>query len=87
MGVYTDASAINGKVGASAVIPATGFAGQAYLGKNSNATVYLAELGGIQMAALMALTLQKDVIIFSDSQTAAKAVQDPHINGQQILTP
>lgn len=84
--VHTDGSAINSKVGASAVIYDTGFVGQTFLGSNTTATVYLAELKGIHMALLMAQTLKREsLVIFSDSQAAIRAVQDPQSNGQQIL--
>lgn len=78
MTVYTDGSVINSKIGASAVIHNMGFEGKTFLGRDSTATIYLAELKDIHMALLMTQILKREkLLIFSDSQAAIKAVQNP----------
>ena len=67
---------------------------QAYLGKEDTYTVYVAELQGILMALqLICIEAEAEVrrrfrkaIIFTDSQAAIRAVQNPQRqSGQHIL--
>lgn len=86
---YTDGSAVNGKVGAVAIQHGTPATRQTFLGRAPEATVFLAELQGIDMALEMALIARpqpgEEVTIFSDSQAALKAIGGSDGSGQQIL--
>jgi ribonuclease HI len=64
---------------------------QRYLGTDSQSTVYAAELSGIEMALAAAANkdqyMAREVMIFSDSQAAIQAVQNPQRpSGQYVLT-
>ena len=88
-GIYTDGNGIGGKIGAAAVIPALGRTKRAYLGLESELTVYSAELYGICMALWMCLDLYtspKKVAIFTDNQAAILASHQPRISTGQYLT-
>jgi hypothetical protein len=55
LAVYSDGSGIHGKIGAAAVTPSLSVHDQAYLGKETVAFVYAAELIGILMAVNIAI--------------------------------
>ncbi|KAJ5901430.1 hypothetical protein N7504_007424 [Penicillium tannophilum] len=90
---FTDGSGFEGKVGASAVAPDRGIQARKFLGTAEQATVYAAELAGIEMALdkfkLSQNEFQKgpsELVIFADSRAAIQAVQNPRRpSGQQIL--
>jgi ribonuclease HI len=94
--IFTDGSGFAGHIGASMASLQHGVTSQRrYLGTDSQSTVYAAELSGIEMA--LAKTKRKienkptdtarEVIIFSDSQAAIQAVQNPQRpSGQYVLT-
>ncbi|OJZ79897.1 hypothetical protein ASPFODRAFT_107149, partial [Aspergillus luchuensis CBS 106.47] len=52
--LYTDGSGYRGGVGASAVSIRAGQAQKAYLGTETDSTVYAAELKGVEMALSLA---------------------------------
>jgi ribonuclease HI len=84
---YTDGSAINEKVGAATIQHNPRKTQQAFLGRKTEASVFMAELVGIQMALEMAQFLDNQkVTIFSDSQAAIQAIDGPHTTGQQIIS-
>ncbi|OQE07892.1 hypothetical protein PENFLA_c153G01015 [Penicillium flavigenum] len=97
--VFTDGSGFAGHIGASMASLQHGVKSQRkYLGKDSQSTVYAAELSGIEMALAQAKRENegqneieqqqaREVIIFSDSQAAIQAVQNPQRpSGQYVLT-
>jgi ribonuclease HI len=100
--VFTDGSGFAGHIGASMASLQHGVKSQRkYLGKDSQSTVYAAELSGIEMALAKAKEENerqseieqqqhqqaREVIIFSDSQAAIQAVQNPQRpSGQYVLT-
>ncbi|KAJ5186134.1 hypothetical protein N7491_005997 [Penicillium cf. griseofulvum] len=97
--IFTDGSGFAGHIGAStATLQDRVTSQRRYLGKDSQSTVYAAELSGIEMA--LAETREgntktdlnnghltaREVIIFSDSQAAIQAVQNPQRpSGQYVL--
>jgi ribonuclease HI len=91
--IFTDGSGFAGHIGASMASLQHGVTSQRrYLGTDSQSTVYAAELSGIEMA--LAKTRKdneghrqaREVIIFSDSQAAIQAVQNPQRpSGQYVL--
>lgn len=88
LAIYTDGSGINGKVGAAAVAPTLGTHRSAYLGLETAATVYAAELLGIPMALeIVKGTSQLRVDVFTDNQSALESISDPgRQSGQYIIT-
>ncbi|KAG0152665.1 hypothetical protein PDIDSM_2470 [Penicillium digitatum] len=87
--LFIDGSGFAGHIGASMVSLQQGVSSQRrYLGTDSQSTVYAAELSGIEMALAKAKKEQaREVVIFSDSQAAIQAVQNPkRPSGQYILT-
>ncbi|KAJ6176718.1 hypothetical protein N7485_003632 [Penicillium canescens] len=96
--IYTDGSGFEGHIGAAAVNFHDGdtvISDRRHLGTESQSTVYAAELSGIEMALARAIKDNKEttpikareVIIFSDSQAAIQAVQNPQRpSGQYALT-
>jgi ribonuclease HI len=94
--IFTDGSGYAGHIGASMASLQHGVTSQRrYLGTDSQSTVYTAELNGIEMALAAAATRDdnaeqttaREVIIFSDSQAAIQAVQNPQRpSGQYVLT-
>lgn len=89
--IYTDGSGIEGQVGASAVRPGKGQVARRFLGTEAEATVYTAELNGIEMALEMARpelnsagTMPK-IEIFADSRAAIQAVRNPARPSGQYL--
>ncbi|OQD91721.1 hypothetical protein PENSOL_c049G05847, partial [Penicillium solitum] len=94
--IFTDGSGFAGHIGASTASYYPEITSQRrYLGTDSQSTVYAAELSGIEM--VLAATAAKnnnteqvkarEVIIFSDSQAAIQAVQNPQRpSGQYVLT-
>jgi ribonuclease HI len=98
--VFTDGSGFAGHIGASMASLLHGVRSQRkYLGTDSQSTVYAAELSGIEMALAQAKEENegqdeigqrqqqaREVIIFSDSQAAIQAVQNPQRpSGQYVL--
>jgi ribonuclease HI len=94
--VYTDGSGFEGHIGAAAVNIDDGdtvISDRRHLGTESQSTVYAAELSGIEMALDRAIRDNKEtpakareVILFSDSQAAIQAVQNPQRpSGQYVL--
>jgi ribonuclease HI len=96
LSVFTDGSGLNGHVAAAAVVPQMKFTRTAYLGSDEVATVYSAELTGMDMAAHLLQRLRErsgktlrfqEAVIFTDSQAGIQALQrsDRRPSGQQIL--
>jgi len=85
--LFTDGSGFAGHIGASSVSLRNGISSQRrYLGTDSQSTVYAAELSGIEMALATARNDNKETVIFSDSQAAIQAVQNPQRpSGQYVL--
>ncbi|KAJ6020305.1 hypothetical protein N7499_003588 [Penicillium canescens] len=94
--IYTDGSGFEGHIGAAAVNIHDGdtvISDRRHLGTESQSTVYAAELSGIEMALDRAIrdnkettTKAREVILFSDSQAAIQAVQNPQRpSGQYVL--
>jgi ribonuclease HI len=85
--LYSDGSGHQGQIGAAAVAPALGATKAAWLGPETAATVYAAELNGIALAAeileeqvsrqeasLFSFSSLRKATIFSDSQAGIKAL-------------
>ena len=86
--IYTDGSGIQGKIGAATFEPATNTATQQHLGGENHFNVFAAEASALATAAELALhsNWPKRNIIFTDSQAAAKAVDNPwRQSGQSII--
>jgi ribonuclease HI len=92
--VFTDGSGFSGNIGAGTVsLLHGGVRDQRYLGTESQSTVYAGELNGIEMALAAARHGNnrtrdgtKELILFSDSQAAIQAIQDPRRpSGQYVL--
>jgi ribonuclease HI len=87
--IYTDGSGYQGHVGASAVCLREQWTRRNHLGTEMDSTVYAAELDGIRMA--IDTTRAGDIgprslTLFSDSQAAIQAIQNPRRpSGQYIL--
>jgi ribonuclease HI len=89
--IFTDGSGFAGHIGASTASHYPELTSQRrYLGTESQSTVYAAELSGIEMVLAKTRTDEgqaREVIIFSDSQAAIQAVQNPRRpSGQYVLT-
>ncbi|KAJ5636973.1 hypothetical protein N7490_006852 [Penicillium lividum] len=87
---FTDGSGHEGKIGASAVAPDHEVYARQHLGSAEQATVYTAELAGIEMALDKFRSIDpgniSELVIFADSQAAIQAVQNPkRPSGQHIL--
>lgn len=87
LAIYTDRSGINGKVGAAAVALTLNVHAQAYLGRETTATVYAAELVGMLMGIEIATKSNRGrASIFTDNQAALKALKNPkRPSGQYII--
>jgi len=87
LAIYSDGSGINGKIGAAAVAPSLSVHDQAYLGKVTTASVYVAELTGILMAVGIAMRASRPrAIVFTDNQAALKTIREPkRQSGQYIV--
>jgi hypothetical protein len=78
-------------VGASAVAPREGIFTRQHLGTTDDSTVYVAELNGIEMASAKFVNRPDNqrptkMVIFSDSQAAIRAVQNPkRSSGQYVI--
>ena len=89
---FTDSSGYKGQVGALAVTPRVGVFRRRYLRTTEESTVYVTELNGIEMAIARFVNQQHNrrptkMVIFSDSQAAIQAVQNPkRSSGQYVLT-
>ena len=87
--VYTDGSVINGKVGAAAVVLNLGIERNLFIGDDTRATVYAAELHGLMLATSIAsqhLGHKTSLIIFTDNQAAITSSSEPGTqSGQGIL--
>ena len=96
--VYTDGSDIDGHVGSAAlVLPTAGLPESAiqhqrvdYMGKDTEKTVYAAELQGIHLALQILQaspnTHGTTAVIFTDNQSALKTIRNPgNTSGQYIL--
>ena len=85
--IYTDGSGINGKIGASAVT--TSISDQAYLGPDTQYTVFASELYGIHLALHIAYFITQiekkrniqTPIIFTDNQAALRRILTPNSSG------
>ena len=85
--IYTDGSGINEGIGAAMYCYTNQHVEQRYLGKKSESMVYAGELEAIHMAVVHAKDLmQKELRIFSDSQSAMKSLAKPKCqSGQAII--
>jgi ribonuclease HI len=95
--IYSDASAINGHVGAAALVvdrihESYSTKRRAYMGKSTTSNIYAAELRGIEMAFQIALDIcastntPDSCVVFTDSQAAIRAIANPKTqSGQYIL--
>jgi ribonuclease HI len=92
--IYTDGSGYQGHIGASAYAPQIKSTQRRHLGSDESATVYAAELVGIDMATRLCQQLQDRAgdrflcaTIFTDSQAAIKSIRQPgRASGLQILS-
>lgn len=86
---FTDGSGYEGMIGAAAVAPREAFFQRRHLGTSAQATVYIAELSGIEMALEKFRSQPQprgELVIFSDSQAAIQAVMNPkRPSGQHVL--
>ena len=86
--IYTDGSGIKGKVGAATYNPTTNSITQQHLGSEAQYNVFTAEVAALTSAAE---TLREDnehmeCHIYTDSQAAAKAIDNPRRqSGQSII--
>ncbi|KAI9042932.1 putative integral membrane protein Pth11-like [Aspergillus affinis] len=81
---YSDGSGFNGQVGGAAVSIRAGKVRKKYLGAAADSTVYVGELEGVKTALKWAEATP--ITVFSDSQTAIQAVQNPgRPSGQYVL--
>jgi ribonuclease HI len=86
LAIYTDGSGIHGKVGAAAVVPTTDLSASAYLGKETTANVYAAELVGILMGLELGIrSNQTMMVVFTDNQAALKTLQAPKRQSGQFI--
>ncbi|OQD86897.1 hypothetical protein PENSOL_c083G04319 [Penicillium solitum] len=88
--IFTDGSGFAGHIGASTARYYPEIMSQRqYLGTDSQSTVYATELSGIEIALAKTKTDNKgqarEVIIFSDSQAAIQAVQNPQRPSSQWI--
>ena len=87
--IYTDESAIEGKVGAAAVVPDLGVERNLLVGEDNAATVYAAELHGLVLALGIAeqyIRHRTSLVIFTDNQAAITSSAKPGTqSGQYIL--
>lgn len=87
--VYTDGSAIGGKVGAAAVVLSLGIESNLLVGSDTKVTVYAAELHGLVLAIVIAaqhLEHRSSLIIFTDNQAAITSSSESGTqSGQGIL--
>ena len=85
--IYTDGSDNPFGVGAAAVIPSDNTRVGTRLGTNKEATVYLAELVGIDLglAAAIARWQGEIITVFADNQSAIKSVADPGTQSGQFI--
>ncbi|KAI3054683.1 hypothetical protein CBS147353_11406 [Aspergillus niger] len=85
--VYTDGSGINGKIGAAAVCARYQETRAAYMGDQSETTVYAAELQGIFLALIIIIRHRiSRAVVFTDNQAALRAIQNPgRQSGQYLL--
>lgn len=87
---YTDGSGLQDQVGAAAVNLVTGARLKKYVGPLDLHSVYIAELVGISLALGLALDETKSypttpVLIFTENQSAIKAVNNPQGKSGQFL--
>jgi ribonuclease HI len=93
--MYTDGSEIEGKVGAAAYSHRGGTHETRYLGTDKESNVYAAELVAMNLALQIVMKAKQDpatryrpevTTIFSDSQAALKAIQNPgNRSGQHLV--
>jgi ribonuclease HI len=97
MCIYSDASAINGHVGAAAIVldrthESYRTRRMVYMGKSTTSNIYAAELRGIEMALQIALDTHastntpRSCVIFTDNQAVIRTIANPKTqSGQYIL--
>ena len=86
--IYTDGSGIDKKIGAAAYTPISGEVSLHHLGGESQFNVYTAEITALQLALerLWDHQTQPSCRIYTDSQTAIKAIERPQRqSGQTII--
>ena len=87
--IYTDGSGIEGQIGAAAYSPQTSTAIQEYLGPDTTANVFTAELTAIKLATEIINSQNHENLrcnIYADSQAALKALNKPgRQSGQSII--
>lgn len=84
--LYTDGSGIHGRVGAAAVCPQYQETRTAYMGEQSEAILYAAELQGIFLALIIILRHRSSqAVVFTDNQAALQALQSPGRQSGQYL--
>ena len=82
--LYTDGSGIQGRVGAAVVEPATKARHQKHLGNDTQYNVFAAET--LALATAAKYLKSENTIIFTDSQAAIKAIDNPrNQSGQAII--
>jgi hypothetical protein len=85
--MYTDGSAINGRIGAAAYAPQLGARIKKYLGRSTHYIFYSGELEGIDIACQIALFYgAPEVIIFTENVVSIEATACPKVSsGHYIL--
>lgn len=86
--IYTDGSGLDGQVGAAMVVPCLNIKRGKYMGPETAATVYTAELTGLVLAMeeIRRFNEPQRITIFTDNQAAIQAVGRPTCHsGQGIV--
>src|SRR5205809_7267714 len=86
--IYTDGSGIKGKIGAAIYDATRNETRHQQLGKDTNYNVFMAELAALQLVieTLRDNHERTEWRIYTDSQSAIKAINNPHReSGQAII--